>query len=166
MSSQIPTVDLSEISTPNKVLLKDDKEVNLVLEAYDCGKRKRKSSVTREYVSKKKKHATEILNKWLSTGVPLPIYQRMEYLHSPLIIKYRLRPNTISVAFNTPYDAAKYSTFVCSKIRETGGEYNVNAIKCKMFVTPLDVSLNVKEIPESFQPNNQKWFVTPIRHTN
>jgi hypothetical protein len=94
VSSQIPTVDLSEMSTPNKVLLKDDKEVNLVLEAYDCGKRKRKSSVTREYVSKKKKHATEILNKWLSTGVPLPIYQRMEYLHSPLIIKYRLRPNT------------------------------------------------------------------------
>ena len=74
--------------------------------------------------------------------------------------------NQVYSAFNTPYDAAKYSTFVCSKIRETGGEYNVNAIKCKMFVTPLDVYLDVKEIPDIFQPNNQKWFVTPIRHTN
>ena len=130
-----------------------------------AGNEKEKAQL-QESMLVKKKHATEILNKWLSTGVPLPIYQRMEYLHSPLIIKYRLRPNTISVAFNTPYDAAKYSTFVCSKIRETGGEYNVNAIKCKMFVTPLDVSLDVKEIPDIFQTNNQKWFVTPIRHTN
>jgi hypothetical protein len=55
VSSQIPTVDHSEMSMPNKVLLKDGKEVNLVLKAYDCGKRKRKNSVTRGYFSKNKR---------------------------------------------------------------------------------------------------------------
>jgi hypothetical protein len=34
-------------------------------------------------------------------------------------------------AFRTPYESAKYFTFVATKIRETGGEYNVNLNECK-----------------------------------
>ena len=68
-------------------------------------------------------------------------------------------------AFRTPYESAKYFTFVATKIRETGGEYNVNSIKCKLFVTPLDVTLDLKEIPDILKTRNQKWFVTPLRHT-
>jgi hypothetical protein len=42
--------------------------------------------------------------------------------------------NQVYSPFNTLYDATKYSTFVCSKIREAGGDYNINAIKCKFFL--------------------------------
>ena len=68
-------------------------------------------------------------------------------------------------AFRTPYESAKYFTFVATKIRETGGEYNVNSIKCELFVTPLDVTLDLKEVPDILKTRNQKWFVTPLRHT-
>jgi hypothetical protein len=44
-------------------------------------------------------------------------------------------------------------------------KYNVNSIKCKLFVTPLDVTLDLKEIPDILKTRNQKWFVTPLRHT-
>jgi hypothetical protein len=48
--------------------------------------------------------------------------------------------------FRTLYESAKYFTFVATKTRDTGGEYDVIAIKCKLFVTQFDSTLDTKVI--------------------
>jgi hypothetical protein len=72
------------------VILKNESEINSVIESFDCGKRKRKDSVTPEYFNKRKKQANLLINKWITDDVPTNVYQWMEYVKSPLIRKYAL----------------------------------------------------------------------------
>lgn len=78
-------------NTSKYVSLKNENEINSVIEAFDCGKRKRKESVTPEYFNRRKKQANLLINKWITDGVPTDVYQRMEYVKSPLITKFNLK---------------------------------------------------------------------------
>lgn len=77
-------------SISKTVILKNESEINSVIESFDCGKRKRKDFVTPEYFNKRKKQANLLINKWITDDVPTNVYQWMEYVKSPLIRKYAL----------------------------------------------------------------------------
>ena len=57
-------------------------------------------------------------------------------------------------AFQTLYESAKYFTFVATKTRDTGGKYDMSAIKCKLFVTPFDSTLDTKVVCNTLESYN------------
>lgn len=62
----------------------------------------KKKSVTPEYFNRRKKQATLLINKWTADGVPINVYQRMEYIGSPLISQYKLKQIILNEATTRP----------------------------------------------------------------
>ena len=67
--------------------------------------------------------------------------------------------------FNTPFQSSKYHIHIASKLKNRVSEWNINAVKSKMYTTPYKFCEEVRpfKLPDILS-SHSKWHVSPLFH--